>query len=93
VGMRRGQVVRLVVLESILLGLSAGIIGLIAGLTTALFIQLASQPLLGHPLRMHLRPGVIAANLLAAVVVTAVAAWLPARRAVRLDLLESLSAD
>lgn len=93
VGMRRGQVVRMVVLESVLLGVAAGLIGLVAGLTTALFIQFASQPLLGHPLKMHLRPGVIAATLAAAVVVTALAAWLPARRAVKLDLLEAISAE
>jgi putative ABC transport system permease protein len=93
VGMRRGQVVRMVVLESLLLGVAGAIIGLVAGLTTALFIQAASQPLLGHPLKMHLRPGIIAGNLVAAVVVTAVAAWLPARRAVRLDLLEAMSAE
>jgi len=91
--MRRGQVVRMVVLESLLLGGAGAIIGLVAGLTTAFFIQLASQPLLGHPLRMHLRPGIIAVNLVAAVVVTALAAWLPARRAVRLDLLEAMSAE
>ena len=93
VGMRRGQVVRMVVLESVLLGVAGGLIGLVAGLTTALFIQLASQPLLGHPLRMHIRPGIIAVNLLAAVVVTALASWFPARRAVRLDLLEAISAE
>ena len=93
IGMRRGQVVRMVVLESIMLGIASGIIGLVAGLTTALFIQLASQPLLGHPLKFHVRLDIIAVNLLAAVVVTALAAWLPARRAVRLDLLESISAE
>lgn len=93
VGMRRGQVVRMVVLESLLLGVAAGIVGLVAGLTTALFIQFASQPLLGHPLRMQVRPDIVAVNLVAAVAVTALAAWLPARRAVGLDLLESLSAE
>jgi putative ABC transport system permease protein len=93
VGMTAGQVTRMVVLESVLLGAAGGIIGLVGGLTTALFIQLASQPLLGHPIRVTLRPGVIAANLAAAIAVTAVAAWLPARRAVRLDLLESISAE
>ena len=93
VGMRRGQVVALVVLQSMLLGAAAGIIGLVSGVTTALFIQFASQPLLGHPLAMHIRPAVVIANLLAALVVTALAAWLPARRAVNLDLLEAMSAE
>jgi putative ABC transport system permease protein len=93
VGMRRGQVVRMVVLQSVLLGTAGGIVGVVAGLTTALFIQFASQPLLGHPLRMHIRPGIIVANLLAAIAVTALAAWFPARRAVRLDLLEAISSE
>jgi putative ABC transport system permease protein len=93
VGMTRGQVTRMVVLESILLGAAGGIIGLAAGITTALFIQLASQPLLGHPVSVTFRPAVVATNLAAAVVVTALAAWFPARRAVRLDLLEAISAE
>lgn len=93
VGMTRGQVTRMVVLESILLGATGGIIGLVAGIVTALFIQLASQPLLGHPVSVTFRPAVVALNLAAAVAVTALAAWLPARRAVRLDLLESISSE
>ena len=93
VGMTRGQVTRMVVLESVLLGAAGGIIGLAAGIVTALFIQLSSQPILGHPVSVTFRPTVVAMNLAAAVAVTALAAWLPARRAVRLDLLEAISAD
>ncbi len=93
VGMTGRQVTGVVVLESVLLGLSGAVIGLLGGLTTALFIQYASQPLLGHPIRATVRPAVIAANIAAAVLVTALAAWIPARRAARLDLLESLSAE
>jgi putative ABC transport system permease protein len=86
-------VTRLVVLESLLLGMAGGIIGAAGGVLTALLIQFASQPLLGHPIRPSFRPGVVAVNLLAAVAVTCVAAWLPARRAAKLDLLQSISAD
>ena len=93
VGMTGRQVTRVVVLESVLLGLAGGCIGLLGGLTTALFIQYASQPLLGHPIRATIRPAVILANILAAVAVTALAAWIPARRAARLDLLEAVAAD
>ena len=60
---------------------------------TALLIQFASQPLLGHPIRASLRPTVVIVNLVAAVAVTTLAAWIPARRAVRLDLLESISSE
>ncbi len=93
VGMTRRQVTRMVVLESMLLGAAGGLIGLAAGLVTAIFIQLASQPLLGHPINVTFRPDVVLTNLVAAIAVTALAAWLPARRAVRLDLLESISAE
>ena len=93
VGMTRGQVTRMVVLESVLLGAAGGIIGLAAGMVSALFIQLSSQPLLGHPVSVTFRPAVVATNLAAAVAVTALAAWLPARRAVRMDLLEAISAE
>jgi len=93
VGMRRGQVVRMVILQSMLLGVAAGLVGLVAGLSTAVFIQFVSQPLLGHPLAIRIRPDVVAVSLAAAVLVTAVAAWLPARRAVGLDLLEAMAAE
>ena len=93
VGMTSRQVTRVVVLESILLGVAGGLIGLLGGMVTALFIQLASQPLLGHPIRPSFRPAVVLANLAAAVAVTALAAWIPARRAARLDLLEAVSGE
>ena len=93
VGMSSGRVTRMVVLESVLLGAAGGITGMLAGVTTALFIQLASQPMLGHPIRFSLRPSVLVGNLIAALVVTALAAWLPARRAVRMELLEAIAAE
>jgi putative ABC transport system permease protein len=93
VGMTSRQVTFVVVLESLLVGVAGGLIGLVGGVTTALFIQLSSQPLLGHPIEPRFRPGVVAINLAAVVVVAVAAAWLPARRAARLDLLEAISAE
>jgi putative ABC transport system permease protein len=93
VGMTRGQVTRMVVLQSVMLGAAGALTGTVAGITTALFIQLASQPMLGHPVRFSFRPTVVLANLVVALAVTAVAAWLPARRAVKMDLLEAISSE
>jgi len=93
VGMTSRQVTRLVVVQSVILGMVGGVLGLVGGLVTALYIQCSSQPLLGHPVRMSFRPDVIALNLVAAVLVAALAAWIPARRAARLELLEALSAE
>jgi putative ABC transport system permease protein len=93
VGMTSGQVTRLVLIESVILGLAGGLIGAVGGICTALLIQVASQPLLGHPVQPSVRPTVVIANLCAAVAVTALAAWIPARRAVRLDLLASIASE
>jgi putative ABC transport system permease protein len=93
VGMTSGQVIRLVLIESILLGMTGCVIGVVGGIATSAFIQVASQPLTGHPVGASFRPEILAASILAAVLVTVVAAWLPARRAVRLDLLESIAAE
>jgi putative ABC transport system permease protein len=93
VGMTGRQVSRLVLIESLLIGGVGSLIGVGAGIVTALFIQLSSQALLGHPLAMSIRPTVIAANVAAALAITAVAAWLPARRAIGLDLLEAIAAE
>jgi putative ABC transport system permease protein len=91
VGMTSRQVTQMVVIESLILGIVGTVLGTLGGLVTALYIQFSSQPLLGHPARMTLRPGVVAANVVAAVVVTTLAAWIPARRAARMDLLQALS--
>ena len=93
VGMTGRQVSRLVLIESLLIGGIGSLIGVGAGIATALFIQLSSQALLGHPLAMSIRPTVILGNVAAALAITAVAAWLPARRAIGLDVLESVSAE
>ena len=93
VGMTGRQISRLVLIESLLIGAVGGLIGVVAGIVTALFIQLSSQALLGHPLAMSIRPTVILGNVAAALAITAVAAWLPARRAVRLDLLEAIASE
>jgi putative ABC transport system permease protein len=87
------QVSRLVLIESLLIGGVGSLIGVGAGIITAIFIQLSSQALLGHPLALSIRPAVIGANVAASLAITAVAAWLPARRAIRLDVLEAISAE
>jgi putative ABC transport system permease protein len=93
VGMTGRQVSRLVLIESLLIGATGGLIGVAAGIATALFIQFSSQALLGHPLTMSIRPSLILGNVAAALAITAVAAWLPARRAVGLDLLEAIASE
>jgi ABC-type lipoprotein release transport system permease subunit len=49
--------------------------------------------MLGHPVTFALRPGMMGLNLVAALVVTALAAWFPARRAVRMEPLEAIAAE
>jgi putative ABC transport system permease protein len=90
VGMTGRQVTRMIVLQSAAIGTAGGLIGLVGGLTTSAFIQAASQPLLGHPIRFTFRPDVVAGTLAASLAVSILAACLPARRAARLDVLDAI---
>ncbi|MFM7107819.1 MAG: ABC transporter permease, partial [Planctomycetaceae bacterium] len=93
VGMTGGQVSRMIVLQSAAIGAAGGMIGLVGGLTTSAFIQAASQPLLGHPIRFTFRPDIVAGTLAATLAVSVLAAWLPARRALRLDVLDAITIE
>lgn len=90
VGMTGRQVTRMIVLQSAAIGAAGGLIGLVGGLTTSAFIQAASQPLLGHPIRFTFRPDIVAGTLAASLAVSILAACLPARRAARLDVLDAI---
>ncbi len=87
IGMTRPQMRRLVFCESLLLG----ILGTLAGLTTAWIIHLCNEPLLGHAIPFTLHVWLVAGNAIACLVITLVAAWLPGERAARLDFLAAIA--
>ncbi len=91
VGMSRRQVTRMVRVESVVIAAFGGLLGLAVGAIFGLCIQRA---LVGWGVTELRFPVVqLLAYLLAAVVAGVAAAWLPARRASRLDVLTAIAAQ
>jgi putative ABC transport system permease protein len=56
----------------------------------AYLINLATLPVTGHAVEFRLHPSLLVGSLVAGVIVVVLAAWVPANRAARLDLPETL---
>lgn len=91
IGMTAGQTARLVCYEALVLAFAGSLIGGLAGATTAWVIHLCNEPLLGHSMPFHFQWQLVLLNIAAAFVISLLAAWLPARRAAKLDLPSALA--
>ena len=90
VAMTRGQVRRTILTQALLIGLVGLAPGVIGGLITAYVINIATMPSIGHPVEFGFRPGLLLGAFVGALLITIGAAWFPARRATRLDLVQAL---
>ncbi|MFM7074164.1 MAG: ABC transporter permease, partial [Planctomycetota bacterium] len=90
VAMTRTQVRRTIMTQALLIGLVGLLPGIVGGLVTAYVINLATMPSIGHPVEFGFRPGLLAAAFAGSLAITLAAAWFPARRAARLDLVRAL---
>jgi putative ABC transport system permease protein len=95
VGATRGQIVRSVLVESAIVGLTASVIGCVFGLAVtklltagfgALGIEMGNTPLV-------LKPSTFVIGLVLGLVITVLAAWFPARRASRIPPVAALRDD
>ena len=91
VGMSRRQVGRLVLVESIFLGLASVCLGVLAGLTTALVIHLCNRALLDRDVPFQFHPLLLVGNVAVCLLVAVAAAWIPGWRASRIDLLSAIA--
>ncbi len=96
-GQRPRGVFRLITTEYLLLGLLAGLAGLAVGVALALAISAAGLPMppppgsnAGYVATIRLVPGVMALAVVTGWLAAVLAALLPARRAARLPIAESL---
>lgn len=92
-GANRGQVLRSVLAESFFLGLLSSIVGLGIGVGLGWLLKWALGALSGSPLPgsgVLVRPGVVIGTLLAGVLITVLAALLPALRASRVAPIEAM---
>jgi putative ABC transport system permease protein len=90
VGMTRSQVIFMVLAESAQIGLIGGIFGVIFGVILAWIFMLAMTAMSGYRLDFILPPDRILIAIVIAVLVSQVAALLPAIRAARLRILEAI---
>jgi putative ABC transport system permease protein len=90
VGMTRSQVILMILAESAQIGLIGGIFGVAFGMILARIFMLAMTAMSGYKLDFILPPDRILIALIIALVVSQVAALLPALRAARLRVLEAI---
>ena len=93
IGMTRWQLRKLILCESLLVGILGVIMGTLAGLTTAWIIHICNEPLLGQSLPFSLNMWLLVINPAACLAITVLAAWLPGERAARLNLLAAIACE
>ncbi|MFD8788266.1 ABC transporter permease [Kitasatospora sp. NPDC059599] len=96
IGASRKQITRSVKIEAVLIGLTASVAGLVAGIGIAAGLR----ALLNGPMEANLpdgplviAPATVVAAIAVGVLVTLVAAWLPARRASRIAPVAAMSSS
>jgi putative ABC transport system permease protein len=90
IAMTRNQVRKTIFAQALMIGLLALIPGIAAGVGIAYLINLATLPVIGHPVELEFHPWLLAGSFAIGLVVVTAAAWLPAERAARLALTEAL---
>jgi putative ABC transport system permease protein len=89
-GMKRGQVQKLVLAQAATLALVSCVPGAPAGVLLAYLMNLATPGLLGHVVPFHVEGAFLAACVAGVAALAVVAALLPARRAARLLVVDAL---
>jgi putative ABC transport system permease protein len=89
-GMRRGQVAKLVLAQALGLGVISLVPGTAAGVGLAYLMHLSFYPIMGQVIPFRLDLPLVAGCFLAALAIAASSAYFPARRAARLRVVEAL---
>ena len=90
VGMTQRQVRKMILAQAAIIGVVGLSLGVFAGVNTAYIMSLCMQPLLGYTIAFSLPPMLILGSFGMAMLIVFVAAWFPAQRATKLDLLIAL---
>jgi putative ABC transport system permease protein len=90
IGMKRGQVRKMIVAQALALGLISLVPGVVGGIGLAYLINLSTYPLMGVPIAFRLDSSLVVGCFVVALAVTVLAALVPARRAARLRVIEAL---
>jgi putative ABC transport system permease protein len=90
IGTTRGQIVRMVLAEALLMGVIGGILGLATGVVLARILFIGMTTMSGYRLTFVLPPEGILISVVIALIVSQVAAIGPARRAAKVRILEAV---
>jgi putative ABC transport system permease protein len=90
IGTTRGQIVRMVLAEALLMGVIGGILGLATGVVLARILFIGMTTMSGYRLTFVLPPEGILISVVIALIVSQVAAIGPARRASKVRILEAV---
>jgi putative ABC transport system permease protein len=90
IGMKRGQVRKMVLAQALAMALVSLLPGILSGLGMAYLMNLATYSIIGQRVDFHVDGSLIASCFVVAVVVAILAALLPARRAARLQVIQAL---
>ncbi len=90
IGMRRGQLIRTVLIQAALLGTFGVLLGGGVGLVLARMMNICLGTIFGHYIQFEMQPLTLAVWLGAAIVAVMLAALLPARRAAHVNILEAV---
>jgi putative ABC transport system permease protein len=90
VAMTRWQVRKTILAQAVIIGFIGLTLGVAGGIAGSYVSNLCSVPLLGHAVEFALHPSLLAVCFGTGLAVIIAAAWLPAERAARLNLLIAL---
>jgi putative ABC transport system permease protein len=90
IGMTRSQVIRMVLAEAGLMGVIGGVLGVVTGIILARILFIGMTTMSGYDLTFVLPPEGVAIALIAAILISQIAAIFPSRRAARIKILEAV---
>jgi putative ABC transport system permease protein len=90
IGTTRGQIVRMVLAEAMLMGVIGGILGLGTGVVLARILFIGMTTMSGYRLTFILPPEGVILSVIIAMIISQLAAIAPARRAARVRILEAV---
>ncbi len=90
VAMTRNQVRKTIFGQAALVGLLGLLPGTLAGIIVSYINHLASMPATGHPVPFGFHPLMLSVSFVVGLLLVVLAAWFPAERAARLELVTSL---
>ena len=90
VAMTKKQVRTTIIIQALIIGAVGILPGVAAGLGAAYVMNFAMMPSMGHPVEFNIHTSLLVASLIGSLAVVLVAAYLPARRATRINVVEAL---